>query len=183
MMKSYIGVMGYQGGSDLHIKALNELGIPCKKIFNQADFFDLRGLILPGGESSVQSLFLKRNNLGNTIIEFANNGNQVLGTCAGCILLSHHLCSKVQGLNLLDIEIERNIYGAQIESGKKISDKGREVLFIRAPGILKVGNNVSVLDSYNNSPIFVKQNNIYATTFHPEALNVDAKNILAQIFM
>ena len=174
--------MGYQGGGDLHIKALQKLGIPSKKIYKKADFSDITGLILPGGESSVQSYFIERYNLREAIIELAGSGKPILGTCAGCILLSRYQSSKVKGLNLLDIDVERNVYGAQIDSGKHISDSGLEVLFIRAPGILNVASNVKILDYYKGAPILVRQNNIYGATFHPEALNLDDKNILMQIF-
>ena len=63
MTQSYVGVMGYQGGGDLHINALRTLGIQCKKVYKEKDFADIYGLILPGGESSVQSAYLKCHDL------------------------------------------------------------------------------------------------------------------------
>ena len=182
MYRTYVGVMGYQGGGDLHIKALQTLNIECKKVCKVEDFSNLRGLILPGGESSVQSNFLKIHNLEEAIIEFSSLKYPILGTCAGCILLSQYQSPKVRGLNLLDVEIERNFYGAQIVSDIKISDGNQEVLFIRAPGILKVGKEVEILDSYQQKPILIKQGNIYGATYHPEALCLDSNNIISKLF-
>jgi len=177
-----IGVLGYQGGCDLHINALNTLNIKNKKVLFRDDFSDLSGIILPGGESSVQYQYCLRYELIEKIKAFAATGKTILGTCAGTILLSDIKSEKVSGFGLIDIDIERNTYGSQINSGLKISDNGAEIMFIRAPGILSTGPNVEILDSYNGKPIFVKEKNIYCATFHPEVLHFNKANILNQIF-
>jgi 5'-phosphate synthase pdxT subunit len=177
-----VGVMGYQGGSDIHIAALTELGIPCKKIYKPEDFAGLQGLIMPGGESSVQYKYAITYGIKQAICEFASSGKPIFGTCAGVILLSRYQSPKVTGFGLLDVNVERNTYGRQIVSGIHKSDQGREVLFIRAPGIIEIGSGVEVIDTYLNKPILVKQGNIYGATFHPEAINLDETNLLWQIF-
>jgi len=177
-----VGVLCYQGGCDLHINALTVLNIKNRKILFQDDFLNLSGIILPGGESSVQYQYCLRYGLIEKIIEFAKTGKPILGTCAGTILLSNIKSKRVSGFGLIDIDIERNVYGSQINSGLKLSDQGNEVMFIRAPGILSTGTNVEVLDSYNGKPIFVKEKNIYCATFHPEVFHLNKTNILNQIF-
>jgi 5'-phosphate synthase pdxT subunit len=174
--------MGYQGGSDLHIKALKQLNIPVKKIFKKEDFKDIAGLIMPGGESSVQYKYCHTYGIKDAIIDFVATGKPIFGTCAGAILLSNYKSEKVNGFGLLDIDVERNTYGRQINSGKYISYSGEEVLFIRAPGIINIGEKVEILNSYEGRPILVKQDNIYAATFHPECLNIDHNNLLYKIF-
>lgn len=183
MSGKLIGVLCYQGGGDLHLQALKTLKLGHKKIFYQDQFTDLDGLILPGGESSVQYQYCLKYGLTDKIIEFAKSGKPLLGTCAGTILLSKYASSKVSGLGLIDINVERNSYGKQINSGVKISDLGNEVMFIRAPSIkTTVGASVEILDTYKQQPIFVKQQNIHCTTFHPECYKVNDNNILYKIF-
>jgi 5'-phosphate synthase pdxT subunit len=174
--------MGYQGGSELHLHALSVLAIPARKVLQQKDFDGLSGLILPGGESSVQYQYCQREGLEQAIRAFARSGKPILGTCAGAILLSTYSSPKVKGFGLIDLNITRNTYGPQIASGLKYSDKGNSVLFIRAPGIGACGPKVEILDSYNGAAIFVKQDNCYACTFHPEAFNLDQDNILNKLF-
>jgi 5'-phosphate synthase pdxT subunit len=174
--------MGYQGGSDLHIAALNMLNIPCKKIYQPEDIATISALIMPGGESSVQYKYCQQFNLIDQISNFAASNKPIFGTCAGAILLSKYISNQVTGFGLLDIDVKRNSYGRQIASGIKKSDRNNEVLFIRAPSIIILSENVEILDSYQQQPILIKQGNIYAATFHPEALNINNNNILANIF-
>lgn len=177
-----IGVFCYQGGGDLHIEALEILGFKTKKIFYQDSLQDLDGLILPGGESSVQYQYYLKYNLIEKVTAFAKAGKPILGTCAGTILLSKYSSPEVCGLGLIDIDVERNSYGKQISSGVKTSDLGNEIVFIRAPTIKSAGKSVEILDTYERKPIFVKQQNIFCTTFHPEVYKLDKKNILYTIF-
>jgi 5'-phosphate synthase pdxT subunit len=181
-MSKLIGVLGYQGGCDLYISALNKLNIKNKKILYEDDFSDLDGLIMPGGESSVQYQYCIKYQLIDKIKAFAKTGKPILGTCAGSILLSNIKSERVNGLELIDISVERNIYGSQFYSGQKTSDKGNEIVFIRAPGITNIGPNVEILDTYKNMPVYVKQSNIHCTTFHPEVMNLCRLNLIYHIF-
>jgi 5'-phosphate synthase pdxT subunit len=178
-----VGVMGYQGGFDPHLSCLKKLQIKSKKILAVNDFDNISGLILPGGESSVQYLYCKKQlGIYDAIVNFVNSGKPVLATCAGLILLSNYKSKLVTGFGLIDVDIERNAYGRQIDSGIKLSDNNNEVLFIRAPIINKIAKNVEVLDSYNQNPILVRQNNIYGATYHPECLDMTHDNLLNKIF-
>lgn len=177
-----IGVFGYQGGAHLHIQALNRLGIPCKQVYYFDDLDVLDGLILPGGESSVQYQYLRHYECLAKIIRFSQTNKPILGTCAGMILLSHFCSQQVRGLKLIDVDVKRNIYGSQFHSGIKQSDKGNLCMFIRAPGVTRVGKQVTILDHYQKRPIFVKQHCIYGATFHPELMATNQSNILSTIF-
>lgn len=177
-----IGVFFYQGAGHLHIQALRALNYSPLKIFADTDFSALDGIILPGGESSVQYDYCIDNNLDKKIKEFALSKKPILGTCAGAILLSKFKSTRVNGFALIDINIKRNHYGRQICSKIEKTDLGNEAFMIRAPSITECGGEAEVLDTLNGKPIFVKQNNIYCTIFHPELLILDSNNPIKYIF-
>lgn len=158
-----IGILALQGGFLEHEAILDFLSLPHKRVTGLKDTGDLTGLIIPGGESTVMDLFIEKYGLQgwlqNVPPEFP-----VYGTCAGLILLSRY--------GLLDVEVERNAYGRQsasfmaemqLQNGEKM--KGH---FIRAPKITRVGEGVEVLAEYEGSPVFVRQKNIWGSSFHPE---------------
>ena len=108
--------------------------------------------------------------------DFSRENKPILGTCAGAILLSTENCLPQSGLSLINIKIKRNAYGRQLESfvsrGKcpllGTSDLNLDMVFIRAPQIISLGPQVDVLATHHSHPVWVQQNNIIATTFHPE---------------
>ncbi|AZT90885.1 pyridoxal 5'-phosphate synthase glutaminase subunit PdxT [Caldicellulosiruptor changbaiensis] len=168
-----IGVLAFQGGVIEHVKKIEEIGhIPVlvKKI---EDLDGIDGLILPGGESTTIGKFLIETGVKEKILSLAEQGMPMWGTCAGAILLSKTIKNQGSGvLPLLDIVIERNAYGSQLDSFKKEVfvlrfNKTTECVFIRAPKIVDVGSNVEVLAQLD-TPIAVLQGTILATTFHPE---------------
>lgn len=187
----YVGVMGYQGAGHLHIATLKTLGLKCCYVRSKDDFRqDLDALIMPGGESSAQYKYCIEHDIFNEIKNFAKAGKIIFGTCAGLILLSSYKSQLVNGIGLLDLEVERNCYGRQNASGVMLSDSGQRVSFIRAPGITSLGKKVRVIDTYNGSPIFVSQaipgsekHTIYGATFHPE-IPIDSKisNYYTELF-
>jgi 5'-phosphate synthase pdxT subunit len=178
-----IGVMCYQGGGHLHISALQNLGFQTLSIYAQTDFSKVDGLILPGGESSVQYSYCLKNGLDKKIVEYAYSKKPILGTCAGAILLSNYFSEKVKGLGLIKANLIRNFYGRQIKSGNVKTDMGNEVTFIRAPGIIDIDlSKVTILDTYEKNPILIHQDNIYCATFHPELSKLDSSNVMAKIF-
>ena len=177
-----IGVLSYQGAGHLFIIALIALGYRAHKIFFYSNLTNLDGIILPGGESSVQYDYCVDNLLDKKIYEFYKSKKPILGTCAGAILLSMHCSQRVKGFRLIDIDVQRNIYGQQIHSQLIKTDLGSEFLMIRAPGITKYSKKVKVLDTLNKNPIFVKQENVYCTTFHPELASFNKDNLITKIF-
>ena len=116
------------------------------------------------------------------MLEYSLTKKPILGTCAGAILLSQYSSKKVKGLGLINVQMIRNFYGRQIKSTTVRSDKNNEITFIRAPVIVDLGDQVTILDTYQEKPIFIKQNNIYITTFHPELGKLNQENILHKIF-
>lgn len=181
-----IGVLALQGGFALHLQRLQELGADTREVRTEADLRSLDGLIIPGGESSTL-LKLLDSRLKDSICSLAAAGMPVLATCAGAILLAREvLHPRQESLSLIDVTIERNAYGRQInsfiESGLTWTPAGRallaslghknhpevEAVFIRAPKIARTGKEVQVLMTRAEEAVLVKQGNILAATYHPE---------------
>jgi len=170
-----IGILAVQGDFEMHSKALERVGAKWKLVKKPKDLEGVSGLIMPGGESTTMLKFFNEEGLGKAVKEFAAQGKPVFGTCAGAILLAKEVLSPAQvSLSLLDISIERNAYGRQIDSSvergdcPEISDHPLEMVFIRAPIIRRVGEGVRVLGRAGGLPVLVEQGAILAATFHPE---------------
>ncbi len=132
------------------------------------------GLVLPGGESTTMWRFFESAPWEPAIHRFAEVGRPILGTCAGAILLARDVANPVQkGLGLLDIGIERNAYGRQVDSflgevEAPTLDGALPAVFIRAPRIRRVGKGVEVLATLRGEPVLVRGRRVVAATFHPE---------------
>lgn len=173
--KMKIGVLSLQGGVIEHlnhIKKLGHIGIEVKK---EKDLKAIDAIILPGGESTTIGKLLKITGLMKPLKEKIENGLPTWGTCAGMILLANEIeGQKEKYLEAMDIKVERNAFGTQIDSFKtykmieQISDEEMELVFIRAPYIREIKNNVEILCSVDNKIVAAKQNNIVVTAFHPE---------------
>jgi 5'-phosphate synthase pdxT subunit len=170
-----IGVLAIQGDFSKHIEVLESLGVHGIEVRESSDLDKIEGLILPGGESTTIGKLLDRFGMIETIKAFSLGGRPIFGTCAGLILLSKEIhSSSQQRLGLLDLDVNRNAYGRQIESFEAdipcplIGEIPIRAVFIRAPIISKLDKNVEVLAQYEDNPVFIRQNNILACTFHPE---------------
>jgi pyridoxal 5'-phosphate synthase pdxT subunit len=172
-----VGVLALQGDFEAHRKAVERAGARAVEVRSAAAMEACDGLIVPGGESTTMLKLLDIENLTEPLREFARR-KPVFGTCAGAILLAHHVSHPPQtSLNLIDIDVERNAYGRQIDSRIAQIDSpegGLEAVFIRAPIIRRTGADVRVLASYQGDPVWVEQGRHMATTFHPE-LSGDAR--------
>lgn len=171
-----IGVLDLQGGVREHIKLLQQISdvIP-QAVKKKADFQDLDGLILPGGESTTINKLLNIFNLKEEIINLAQQGTPMWGTCAGMILLAKRIeNSPTDNLNLMDITVKRNGYGNQLASFKTkeiiptISSKELPLVFIRAPYIVNTGEEVDTLLELESRIVAAEEDNLLATAFHPE---------------
>ncbi|HKU24509.1 MAG TPA: pyridoxal 5'-phosphate synthase glutaminase subunit PdxT [Candidatus Sulfotelmatobacter sp.] len=173
-----IGVLALQGDFDAHRRRLEELGAQVVLVRNPEQLDEIDGLVIPGGESGT---FLKL--LGESGFEKLKQYVRLkptFGTCAGAILLASEVENPKQaGLGALNIRVQRNAYGRQIDSsireGKflrdlqgKLAESPLEMVFIRAPKISHVGEGVEVLATEGADPVVVKQGNTMAATFHPE---------------
>ena len=171
-----VGILALQGAVKPHAEKLSELGITPIEVRTPSDLNDLSGIILPGGESSAMIHLLKLNRLWEPLSEFARY-KPTWGVCAGSILLAKSVTNPLQeSLALMDIEVIRNGYGRQNESFvDEISAtkawKGNstfEGIFIRAPRITTLSQDVQVLFLHKNEPVMVQQGHLMASTFHPE---------------
>lgn len=169
-----IGVLALQGDFAKHEEMLRSLGVAVKQVRQPQDLEACDGLIIPGGESTTlfrQIDFIK---MREALTAFAKN-KPVFGTCAGLILMSHEIqSSPFKPLNLLNITIERNAFGKQIDSFHAPIvlqfDKPTpfDAFFIRAPQISLHGPGVEVLADYHGRPVLVKQGIHLGASFHPE---------------
>lgn len=165
-----VGILDFQGGVEEHLRSFQRLKANVRKIKYSQDILDLTHLVIPGGESTVIGRFLEP--LKKQITEQYAKGKIALwGTCAGAILLGKK--GSPYSLNLIDLEIERNAYGRQIDSfatslSWTVSPEKIQAVFIRAPKITKTGPSVKILAKDENSPVLCRENKILVSTFHPE---------------
>ena len=177
-MAEVVGILALQGGFEAHAEMLRARGHESREVRTASELAECSGLILPGGESTTVMLALERDQLVAPLSEFVKSGKPVLATCAGTIVLSR------QNLGLLDVKVERNAYGRQLQSFEDLVEielngtpQQIDGVFIRAPKIVGVGEQVEVLASYSGAPVVVRQDHITACTFHPE---LAASSILHQ---
>jgi len=171
-----IGVLALQGSVIEHLKKLSEIeGIYPVEIRNANELSDISGLVLPGGESTTLGKLIKDFELADVIKDTIRNGMPVWGTCAGMILLAKDIAGQNNiHLGLMDISVKRNAYGTQLDSFKtkciipEVSDKELTLVFIRAPWVEKVWGSAKLLATVNDRIIAIRQDNMLATSFHPE---------------
>lgn len=170
-----VGILAIQGDFAMHAKMLDAIAAPWMLVKHASDLGEVSGLIMPGGESTTMLKLFDLEGIGAAIKEFAAQGKPIYGTCAGAILLAKEVLNPPQEkLGLIDITIERNAYGRQIDSSVRagdcpdLADHPVEMVFIRAPIIRRVGEGVRVLGRCGTLPVLVEQGNILAGTFHPE---------------
>jgi 5'-phosphate synthase pdxT subunit len=174
-----VGILALQGDFDAHAKAVERAGATAVQVRSAADLVSLDGLIIPGGESTTMLKLLHAENLMEPLRDFGRR-RPIFGTCAGAILLASEVSSPAQeSLGLIDIGIERNAYGRQVDSriasvtpetefASRTSPGDMEAVFIRAPIIRRVGDGARVLVHYNGDPVLVEQGRHIVATFHPE---------------
>lgn len=171
-----IGVLALQGDFLEHLHVLNSLGVTAQEIRLPKDLAVIDGLIFPGGESTTIAQLLDVFDLRKPLIQKIKDGMPVWGTCAGMILLAKKLVqNRPTPLGLIDIIVDRNAFGRQIDSFtiplliKQLGDKPFTATFIRAPIITHSGSGVTILSKLDDGTIVAaRENNILVTSFHPE---------------
>jgi 5'-phosphate synthase pdxT subunit len=169
-----IGVLNLQGDVFEHIDHLERIGIHSLPVKHAEEFENLAGLIIPGGESTCLSRLLRIFSLDQVIIRSYNEGMKLWGTCAGAILLARAIKGEPPHLGLLDMEIERNSFGSQLDSFAceatvpVVSALPMPLTFIRAPKIISVGKGVDILLRMDDFIAAVESPGALATVFHPE---------------
>ncbi len=169
-----IGVLALQGAVKEHIQQIELLGHEAVAVKTSNDLRDIDGLILPGGESTTIGKMLERNDLLEPIKAMAQQGVPMFGTCAGLILLAKKIRnSKTSHLSLMDVEVERNSFGRQVDSFEvplSIPSIGDEItaVFIRAPHIVSIGEHVEILATYEERIVLARDGQFLGCSFHPE---------------
>jgi 5'-phosphate synthase pdxT subunit len=180
-----VGVLSLQGDFAAHGAALERAGAEPVYVREREQFRDIDGLVIPGGESTTMLKLLHQDGLMDALAEFGRH-KPVFGTCAGAILMAAEVWNPPQeSLALMDIAVERNAYGRQIDSRvtvlepepefqKRTAPGKLEAVFIRAPVIRRVNGGGHVLARYRGDPVLVEQGRHLVATFHPE-LTADSR--------
>ncbi len=171
-----IGVLALQGDFAEHVGVLTDLGVEAQEVRLPEQLAGLDGLLIPGGESTTISRLMVDYGLFAPVQTLATRGLPIWGTCAGLILLAREIPDLDRpGLNAMDIAVERNAYGRQVDSFEADLDVPAlgpppfRAVFIRAPAIQRVGPQVEVLARLDGGPpVAVRQGHLLATAFHPE---------------
>jgi 5'-phosphate synthase pdxT subunit len=167
-----IGILAIQGNYASHAQALTEAGAAPVEVRKPEQLAGLEGLVLPGGESTTMLKFLKHRFF--EALQVFCRTKPVFGTCAGVILMAREVLNPAQrSMGVLDVVVERNAYGRQIDSVIMTAETALaggplEMVFIRSPRITHTGSAVEVLARRDGFPVLVRQGRILAATFHPE---------------
>jgi 5'-phosphate synthase pdxT subunit len=169
-----IGVLALQGAVREHIKAVENCGVEAVEIKHKEELKDVDGLILPGGESTTMRRLIDKYDFMDALKEFANEGKPMFGTCAGLILLAKNLVGyDTPHIGVMDVTVERNSFGRQRESFEadlEIKDVADcyPAVFIRAPHIVDVGENVEILCKHDDRIVVAREGQFLGCSFHPE---------------
>jgi 5'-phosphate synthase pdxT subunit len=179
-----VGVVAIQGDFEKHVDALKRSGVAESDIVlirTPEQLSRVERAIIPGGESTTVGLLMERFGLGDALKKAAAKGMPMWGTCMGMILMAHDVAGRPgqYTLNLLDVSIQRNAFGAQIHSFEdEVAVIGLDGpvtgVFIRAPVVTRLGKGVETLATYDGNVVGVRQGNLIGTSFHPE-LTDDAR--------
>jgi 5'-phosphate synthase pdxT subunit len=167
------GVLALQGDFREHARAFAELGATPVEVRTPEELAAVDALAIPGGESTTISKLARSAGLVEPIVERARGGMPILGTCAGMIVMAERVIGLEPLLGLVDITVERNGYGRQIDSFEvdldvEGVDHPVRGVFIRAPVVTEVGAGVHVLSEHDGRPVVLEQGNLVVASFHPE---------------
>ncbi|WP_234554368.1 pyridoxal 5'-phosphate synthase glutaminase subunit PdxT [Thermus caliditerrae] len=174
-MKGVVGVLALQGDFREHKEALKRLGIEAKEVRKREHIQDIKALIVPGGESTTIGKLARDYGIEEEVRKRVEEGSlAVFGTCAGAIWMAKEILGYPEQprLGVLDVAVERNAFGRQVESfQEELEIKGLgpfRGVFIRAPVFRRLGEGVEVLAELNGLPVLVRQGRLLASAFHPE---------------
>lgn len=169
-----IGVLGLQGAVREHIRSIEASGAEGVVVKRPEQLDELDGLIMPGGESTTMRRLIDKYEFMGPLKAFAEQGKPMFGTCAGLILLAKNIVGYSEGhLGVMDVTVERNSFGRQRESFEaelNITDVAEDFVgvFIRAPHIVEVGEDVEILSKHNGRIVAARQGQFLGCSFHPE---------------
>ena len=171
-----VGVLALQGAFNSHTKVLDSIGVSTQEVRTPQDLVSVDALVMPGGESTTMSQLLESSELFEPIKKLIREGLPVFGTCAGMILLANKIIDGRDdqlSFGAIDIEVQRNAYGRQIDSFEadinvKSFVSSFHAVFIRAPRIVKADGAVEILAEFGDDIVLAKQKNVLVASFHPE---------------
>lgn len=171
-----IGVLALQGDFEAHMRMLQRCGVQAQEVRTVQQLQEVDGLIIPGGESTTIIKLMQRYGLDQILRQRAQQGMPVYGTCAGLIVMARDIEGYPQQprLGLLNVAVARNAFGRQVDSFEidlpvpKLGEPPLRAVFIRAPYVTRVGENVEVLASLDGKIVLVQQGNLLGGAFHPE---------------
>ncbi|MGG0134545.1 pyridoxal 5'-phosphate synthase glutaminase subunit PdxT [Bacillus tropicus] len=169
-----IGVLGLQGAVREHVKSVEASGAEAVIVKRIEQLEEIDGLILPGGESTTMRRLIDKYAFMEPLRTFAKSGKPMFGTCAGMILLAKTLIGYDEAhIGAMDIKVERNAFGRQkdsFEAALSIKGVGEDFVgvFIRAPYVVNVADDVEVLSTHGDRMVAVRQGPFLAASFHPE---------------
>ena len=174
-----VGVLALQGAFSRHQDALTKLGVATQQVRTPQDLEAVNALVMPGGESTTMSQLLESSEIFEPLAKRVEEGMAVFGTCAGMILLAKKIIDGRDDqtpFGAIDIEVQRNAYGRQVDSFEADIDVDSlespfHAVFIRAPRIASLGSQVKVLAYCGEDVVLAQQNNILVASFHPELTN------------
>ena len=180
-----VGILAIQGDVEAHARALERLGASTQPVLREKHLAEIDALVMPGGESTTIAKGLDRLGLYGPLLDFAESGRPVLGTCAGAILLAKASENHpVKTLGVIDLVAQRNAYGSQVDSFAAEADEpdaeapdavrafsGLRCVFIRAPRLARLSPSVEVLVRVEGAPVLARRDNVIVCTFHPELGN------------
>lgn len=181
-----IGVLALQGAVREHVEAIQAGGAEAVVVKKAIQLAELDGLVLPGGESTAMRRLIDRAELLEPLRQFAEAGKPIFGTCAGLVLLAKEIEGQESAhLGVMDIMVARNSFGRQVDSFEADLDiqgivEPFPAVFIRAPHIVRAGENVEVLCEYGGRIVLVKSGPFLGCSFHPE---LTGDHRLMQLFL
>lgn len=169
-----VGVLGLQGAVREHVKSIEASGAEAIVVKKVEQLAEIDGLIIPGGESTTMRRLIDKYSFMGPLREFGASGKPVFGTCAGLILIAKEIVGYEEPhLGLMDAKVERNSFGRQVDSFEAeltIAGVANDFVgvFIRAPHIVEVGEDVEVLCKHNGRIVAARQGQFLGCSFHPE---------------
>ena len=175
-----VGVLALQGDFHAHTRMLEEAGAETRDVRKPTDLAGLHGLVIPGGESSALLKLMEETGFEEALAAFHQQGGALFGTCAGMILLARGVSSPSQrSLGLIDVDVERNAYGRQIDSFEAeadwtapeldgAADRPLPLVFIRAPRLTRQGEDVVPLARCREEVILAREGRVVVSSYHPE---------------
>ncbi len=193
-----VGVLAVQGAFNLHQQTLRRCGVESVQVRTAEQLLSCDALVIPGGESTVISKMLEANDLVQALGSAVATGMPMLGTCAGMILLAGEIddgTADQTSFSAIDITVSRNFYGRQIDSFESSIDlvvppeiasgvdtgSPLDAVFIRAPGVSRVGDEVEVWAQHDGNAVLCRQGSVLVSSFHPELVPEDDR--IHQLFL